>query len=481
MMHNISLRQLADSLHISLPARDCAFSSLSIDSRKITQGDVFVAIKGENFDGHHYLKQAEQKGASALVLSQYSDINLPCLQVIDTRIALGHISALWRQNFNLPVVAITGSCGKTSVKEMTTAIFHQAKGKVLSTKGNFNNDIGVPLTLMRLNEQHKMAVIEIGANHQAEIDQLVHYVQPDVALITNVTHAHIEGFGSIDGIARAKAEIYNGLAENGMAIINADDHYAPFWNDYCAQQGKNKLLTFAIDHQADIKGEYVPLENGIKLKIQTPIGEVEVRLKQYGKHNVYNALAATALAVATGCQLTDIHFGLENFTPVSARLEQKKGVAESIIFDDSYNANPGSVRAGIDAIKSINGTYILVLGDMAELGGDSEKLHYQLGQHIASSGIKQLFTLGKKSQQCVQGFNDSSADNNALNFAEQHKLIEQLNHYLQDNIEKNNIVLIKGSRGMKMENVVKALLDDKHTPVPAENSPLNNTMIKDGQ
>ncbi|MCU7798611.1 MAG: UDP-N-acetylmuramoyl-tripeptide--D-alanyl-D-alanine ligase [gamma proteobacterium symbiont of Lucinoma myriamae] len=481
---------MASALDADLVGEDCTFSQVSINTRTVSEGDLFIAIKGESFDAHDYLEQAEEKGACALVVEKATELALPQLQVKDTRIALGQIASLRRDAFSLPVAAITGSCGKTTVKEMTTAIFQQARGTVLATRGNLNNDIGVPLTLMRLDNEHKMAVIEIGANHIGEIAQLVNYVKPDVAVITNVTHAHIEGFGSIDGVAKAKAEIYNGLVNNGTAVINADDVYADYWQKYCQNlvSEKNniktiKTLSFGLDKPADISADYTPVDNGLQLTIKTPDGEKVIHLKQYGKHNVYNALAAAAMALSLDCTLEQVKLGLENFTNVSGRLEQKAGIAGAIIFDDSYNANPGSVRAGIDAIQQLEGEAILILGDMGELGEESEKLHYQLGIDAANMGIKQLFTVGIKSNETCKGFNSMIEKNDAkaIHFSTKDELISKVKDYLQcpssgkkdcKKEHKRKVVLVKGSRTMGMESVADALLKKNSKP---ENS---NTTTK---
>lgn len=492
----LKLSQIAAALDVDLIGEDCAFSQVSINTRTVSEGDLFIAIKGENFDAHEYLQQAEEKGACALVVEKTTESALPQLQVKDTRIALGQIASLWRDAFSLPVAAITGSCGKTTVKEMTTAIFQQATEQVLATKGNLNNDIGVPLTLMRLNNEHKMAVIEIGANHIGEIDQLVNYVKPDVAVITNVAHAHIEGFGSIEGVAKAKAEIYNGLANNcsgmkGTAVINADDTFADYWQEYCqtlVSEKSNtkaiKTLSFGLDKPADISADYKPVDNGLELTIKTPNGEKVIHLKQYGKHNVYNALAATALALSSGCTLEQVKLGLENFTNISGRLEQKAGIEGTIIFDDSYNANPGSVIAGIDAILQLDGEAVLILGDMGELGEESEKLHYQLGVDAANLGVKQLFTVGIKSNETCKGFNSviEKNDDKALHFSTKDELVNKVKDYLQYSSSgkkeckkehKRKIVLVKGSRTMAMESVVDALLQKNSKPE-------NSNMTKKG-
>ena len=501
----LTLSQVAAALRVDLVGEDRTFSQVSINTRTIEAGDLFIAIKGENFDSHEFLNQAEEKGACGLVIDQNIDSALPQIRVDNTRIALGDIASLWRSSFTLPIIAITGSCGKTTVKEMTAAILAQAHKKdkttllndeqksneqksdenILATRGNLNNDIGVPLTLLRLNKEHEAAVIELGANHIGEIKQLVKMVRPDVAVITNAAHAHIEGFGSLEGVAKAKAEIYTGLESGGTAVINADDPFADFWRDYCQdlnngftksgqseQHGKINTLTFGLDNSADISADYTQLSDGLELHIKTPAGEQLVVLKQFGKHNVYNALASTAAAIASGCSLDDVRNGLQGFTNVSGRLEQKQGLQGAVIFDDTYNANPGSVIAGIEAIQQAalqqnNSEIMLIFGDMGELGEESKQLHYQLGVDAAKMGIRRLFTVGNYSRETCAAFNvtinkqnnksftsveDSS---NAEHFATKKELIQNV----QNTLHKNSVVLIKGSRSMGMESVVDALVD----------------------
>lgn len=479
-----TLAQIASSLCVDLVGEDRIFSKISINTRTLEKGDLFVAIQGDNFDAHEYIEQAEEKGACALVVERCCSSTLPQIIVENTRVALGDIASLWSSAFSLPIVAITGSCGKTSVKEMTAAIFQQTyidnateKEVILSTKGNLNNDIGVPLTLLRLKKEHKVAVVELGANHIGEIKYLVDMVQPDVAVITNVTHAHIEGFGSIEGVARAKAEIYSGLESDGTAVINADDDFAEYWNKLCQKQpsenGDIKILTFGLKNEADISADYKKCHDGFELVLKTPAGEQAVHLKQFGLHNIYNALAATAVTLASGCSLDKIKSGLEVFTNASGRLEKKQGLNHSIIFDDTYNANPGSVRAGIDAIKQVandvgskivgkaGGEAMLVLGDMGELGEESEQLHYQLGEDAAKMGITQLMTVGTMSQKTTEAYNASMVEMSekesvAIHFNNKIDLI----YDLKNKLHEQSVVLVKGSRAMAMEEVVEALLDN---------------------
>jgi UDP-N-acetylmuramoyl-tripeptide--D-alanyl-D-alanine ligase len=480
---NLTLSQIAVVLGAELIGEDRHFSQISINTRTIEAGDLFVAIKGENFDAHDYINQAEEKGACGLVVEKNNKSLLPQIQVKDTRVALGHIASLWSSAFSLPIVAITGSCGKTTVKEMTAAILgHSYKRKnkednehILATKGNLNNDIGVPMTLLRLTADHKAAVIELGANHIGEIRQLVDMVQPDVALITNVAPAHIEGFGSIEGVAEAKSEIYEGLEHDGTAIINIDDQFADFWQEKCQrlkeqayQTAKEqnqeheqlKIVTFGLDKAADFSAEYEQKNDAIELILSTPVGKKAVRLNQLGRHNVYNALAATAAAISSGCSLDDVKSGLEGFQNVAGRLEKKSGINGSVLFDDTYNANPGSVKAGIEAIQQVTGESLLILGDMGELGDESRTLHYQLGEDAARMGIEQLFTVGSLSEETTRGFNSvadkmGNAEVKALHFNNKDSLVEHVKNKLNNRV----VVLVKGSRTMGMESVVAALVD----------------------
>lgn len=480
---SLAMSQVASVLGKELIGNDQIFSQVSINSRTIEKGALFVAIRGENFDAHQFIKQAEEKGACALIVEKKTDSDLAQICVPDSRAALAQIALLWRAKFSLPMIAITGSCGKTTVKEMTAEImksaFHGQSEAVLATRGNFNNDIGVPLTLLRLCKTHRAAVLEIGANHSGEIKQLVALVQPDVAVITNAGHAHIEGFGSLQGVADAKAEIYSGLSDNGTAVINADDFFADQWlaeQWLTEQEAKANLmsdkainiLTFGLYKKADISADYKYTADGIELILKTPVGEQLILLTQFGRHNIYNALTAAAVSIAAGCSLIDIKKGLESFKNAPGRLEQKMGINGSLVFDDTYNANPASVTAGVNALQQMaqqqNGTEtIVLLGDMGELGDNSQQLHYQLGIDIAASGIKKLFTVGKYTHETYTAFlsgkNSSQTETQnehsiAMHFADKDELLKKITPLLHH----KSMVLVKGSRSMEMESVVAALL-----------------------
>lgn len=475
---SLTMSQVASVLGKELIGNDQIFSQVSINSRTMQKGDLFVAIRGENFDAHQFINQAEEKGACGLIVEKKSASDLAQICVPDSRIALAQIALFWREKFFLAMIAITGSCGKTTVKEMTAAImksaFYGQSEAVLATRGNFNNDIGVPLTLLRLCKTHRAAVLEIGANHSGEIKQLVALVQPDVAVITNAGYAHIEGFGSLQGVADAKAEIYSGLKDNGTAVINADDFFADQW--LAEQRAKAnlmsdkaiKIMTFGLHKKADISADYKHTADGVELKLKTPVGEQLILLKQFGRHNIYNALTAAAVSIAAGCSLIDIKKGLESFKNAPGRLEQKTGINGSLIFDDTYNANPASVKAGVNALQQMaqqeDGIEtIMLLGDMGELGDDSQQLHYQLGIDIADSGIKKLFTVGNDTHETYTAFlsgkNSSQTEIQnehpiAMHFANKDELLKKITPLLHH----KSMVLVKGSRSMGMESVVAALV-----------------------
>jgi UDP-N-acetylmuramoyl-tripeptide--D-alanyl-D-alanine ligase len=364
--------------------------------------------------------------------------------VDDTRLGLGRLAHVWRKQFEIPVVGVTGSNGKTTVKEMIAAIQLQ-QGNVLATRGNLNNEIGVPLTLLRIQDQHDSAVIEMGANHPGEIQYLTSLVCPTVALITNAGSAHLEGFGSYEGVARAKGEIFSGLAEDGVAVINADDRFATLWMDLA--RGR-KVMRFGLVHESEVYADWEAIEAGEHLEIYTPEGSVQVNLSLPGRHNVMNALAATAVSLAMGATLDNIRSGLESLQPVKGRLQDRQGQKGMQIIDDTYNANPASLDAALQVLAGRTGVHWLVLGDMGELGEGAEELHYQAGEHARAAGVDRLFAVGDLSKQAVQGFGEGAhwfRDGNSL-------ARELLNEW-----EGKGTVLVKGSRAMQMERVVEYL------------------------
>jgi UDP-N-acetylmuramoyl-tripeptide--D-alanyl-D-alanine ligase len=450
-MIQMHLSEAAEALHMGLSGDDVQFNGCSTDTRTLCKGALFIALRGENFDGHDYVEQAFQRGVTAaMVEREYNDKTLPLLIVKDTRGAMGKLAGAWREKFDLPVIAVTGSNGKTTVKDMLAAIL-SLQAPVLSTRGNLNNDIGVPLTLFALGEQHKFAVIEMGANHAGEIAGLTAIARPTVALITLCSPAHIEGFGSVASVADAKAEIFSGLLPDGIAIINADDEYAPSWRKNAADW---KQLSFGLEGIADISARDIVLDQGngsSQFVLTTPKGEITVKLNLFGLHNVKNALAAAACCIAIDIPLRLIKDGLQATQAVNGRMQSKAGVKNSHIIDDTYNANPASLDAAIEAACAASRTCWLVLGDMGELGSLAVSSHQQAGEKARAAGIERLYALGELSNYAVQAFGTG-----ARHFTDKDELIASLNAELEEGLT----VLIKGSRAMAMEHVVQALVQE---------------------
>jgi UDP-N-acetylmuramoyl-tripeptide--D-alanyl-D-alanine ligase len=441
------LSQAADVLNTKLLGNDVLFTAVSKDTRTIKKGDLYIAIKGDRFDGHDFISQAGEAGAVGALVSQQQSMKMPQICVPDTRLALGELAANWRQKFEGKLIGITGSNGKTTVKEMCNSILTYAfkPDEVLCTEGNLNNDIGMPMTLLLLRETHKYAVIEMGANHVGEIDYLTNIAKPDVAVITNVGPAHLEGFGSMERIARAKAEIYGGLSTRGTAVINLDDSYANYWHDVC--KGKN-IMTFSMQHtSADI---FASAESDGFI-MHTPLGKAYVQLNLPGQHNVMNALAATAATLAAGIDLKNIVSGLTAFSGVKGRLSISRAPNDAFIIDDTYNANPLSLKAAMDVLVSMKGEHWLVLGDMFELGEDAEAMHFDVGRHASELGITRLLAIGKSTIKAVEGFGEG-----AEFFENRKELVE----VLKKEMKSDTVILVKGSRSMSMEKIVAELLGD---------------------
>ena len=434
---------------------DVRFFAVSTDTRGLQPGDLYVALRGEHFDGADFVAQAEAAGAVAALVNQdtgfrMQDAGLPILLVPDTRLALGQLAAYWRHQFDIPLVAITGSNGKTTVKEMTAGILRAAAGSdeaVLATLGNLNNDIGMPLTLLQLNARHRYAVIEMGMNHAGEIDYLTRIACPQVALINNASGAHLEGMGTLEAVARAKGEILAGLQYGGSAIINADDAYAPLWRSLA---GANSLLEFGLNSEADVSGIWRPLATGLQLAVQTPKGDFTVNMQVPGEHNARNALAATAAAIALNLPLESVAAGLEKFGGVTGRLQRKQARCGAVVIDDTYNANPASLHAAIAVLADASGHRVLVLGDMGELGENAADFHAEIGIAARTAGIEKLYTLGELSRIAAREFGD-----NAQHFEN----IEDLQKSLKKELHAGTTVLVKGSRFMKMERVVSYCVD----------------------
>ena len=453
------MSQAAHALDGELIGTDVLFTAVSKDTRDITSGSLYIALKGERFDGHDFVEQAGVAGAAGALVSEQQSVPIPQICVPDTRLALGELAAHWRRQFEGRIVGITGSNGKTTVKEMTRCILEQAVGvdRVLSTRGNLNNDIGMPMTLLNLRQQHAYAVIEMGANHPGEIDYLTHIARPHVGIITNAGPAHLEGFGSIDKVASSKAEIYSGIIAGGTAVINADDHYADYWKGVCSQLGENRrVLTFSMrDDNADVYAAPTQTSQGSEIHISTAHGHGCVQLAVPGEHNVMNALAATASALALDIAVDDIISGLNNFGGVSGRLAKVYTASGACIINDTYNANPLSLKAAMDVLVAGGTDTWLVLGDMAELGSEKEALHREAGQQARELGVRHLLATGDLARHAVAAFGQ-----NAHFFEDRQQLIEKL----EQGITEQSVVLVKGSRSMAMEQIVNALLDERNRP-----------------
>jgi UDP-N-acetylmuramoyl-tripeptide--D-alanyl-D-alanine ligase len=445
----MDLREMAGALDAKVLGPEAIFSGVSTDTRLIQGGDLFVAIEGPNYDGHAFLGEARNKRAAAALVHRPVASELPRVQVEDTRLALGSLAAYWRQKFDCPVIAVTGSNGKTTVKEMIGSIL-ELEGSVLVSGGNLNNDIGLPLVLCRLRQEHRVAVLEMGMNHTGEIDYLTRIARPQVAVITNAAAAHLEGLGSVEAVAEAKAEIFNGLKTDGVAVVNADDHFSSLWR---RRVRDFRCITFGIEQPATITIDRLEIsETGSEFSLYTPIGTCEVSLPLPGRHNILNALAATAAAISVGVKLSQIKAGLEMIDPVSGRLQLRPGHRGAAVIDDTYNANPRSVAAALEVLESSPGTKIFVLGDMKELGSRSEEMHAEVGTQAKQAGIDYLLAHGALSRYAAEAFG-----NGARHFEDKAGLIEVLNQEL----DANTTVLVKGSRGMKMEEVVAAIAGDK--------------------
>ena len=428
-----------------LTGADRTFDGISTDSRSIHEGELFIALQGPNFDGGEYVDDALAQGAAGAMASRSSATAIPQILVEDTRLALGRLAAGWRRKQSAVVVGITGSNGKTTLKEMTAACL-SAAAPTLATEGNLNNDIGMPLMMTRIDAEHRYAVLEMGANHAGEIAYLCSLAEPDVVAITNAAASHLEGFGSVDGVAQAKGEILCGSVRPGVAVLNADDVYFEQWRKLASDVD---VVSFGLRDNADVYASKIQSDReGSSFALHLPGGAIKVRLSLPGRHNVRNACAAAAIANAVGIAAENIQAGLEQVRPVSGRLRPLTGLNGATLFDDSYNANPLSVAAAAEFLATLGGDTYLVLGDMGELGSDTEQLHAQVGAAARKAGVNYLFAAGDFSRQTVKAFGE-----NAHWFATVDALIDAL----QKVVTPDSNVLVKGSRFMRMERVVAAL------------------------
>ncbi|NOH80651.1 UDP-N-acetylmuramoyl-tripeptide--D-alanyl-D-alanine ligase [Vibrio sp. RE86] len=447
-MITMMLSQLVDELNAQLIGSDVAIDAVSTDTRTIESGSLFVALVGERFDAHDFAEQAVASGASALLVSRAINADIPQLLVKDTKIALGQIGAFVHELCQTPTVAITGSCGKTTVKEMVASIMEQ-QGQVLFTAGNFNNDIGVPLTLLRSTPEDDVAVIELGANHIGEIAYTTQLVRPDVALVNNVAAAHLEGFGSIDGVKQAKGEIYQGLKPGSVAIVNLESHGGDYWQEVLADKVVKTFST--VDTQADFSAENVTLNamGEASFTLNTPQGSVDVSLGIIGQHNVANALAAAALSLELGASLDKVKTGLASLGKVKGRVELVELSERVKLIDDSYNASVPAMKAAADLLAGYQGVRWLILGNMAELGDESLALHRQVGQHAAPFKFEYVLTYGADAKTI-------SDECDGLHFEDHQSMINYIKQQIEQHSEPQTL-LVKGANSAGMSKVAKAV------------------------
>lgn len=454
MYRDLSLQQLADIVQakiVRLPADKSSVIACSIctDSRKLQAGDVYLALSGERFDGHDFVVTAAAAGAVAALVEREIEADIPQLLVENSLAALAQLAAWQRRQFEGPVVGITGSSGKTTVKQLMASVLQQT-AVTWMTQGNLNNHIGVPLTLLSLQPEHQAAVIEMGASAVGEIAYTANLVAADVAIITNASESHLQGFGSLQGIVQTKGELLDYLADDGCAVLNYDDPYCSEWLQRAAQ---HRHLTFGLSAKADVyASQVVSSLNGVNFRLHCPQGESDIQLPLLGRHNVLNALAVAAAAAALNISLADIQRGLNQAQAFSGRLQWRSASAGIRLLDDSYNANPASMCAAIDVLADA-GRGFLVMGDMGELGERAIAAHQQVGRYAQQRGIFSLLACGELSTHAVAAFNQDNDGQGGHVFSDQEALVT----YLQQHAQPGDVVLVKGSRSAKMDQVVRAL------------------------
>lgn len=448
-MTAFTLQDLARVTGGELQGESRGFARVNTDTRRLQQGELFVALTGPNFDGHEFVERAAELGAAGALVERRVDCDLAQVVVPDSRQALGAFASAWRDRFDIPVIGVTGSNGKTTVKQLIASILER-RGPVLFTQGNLNNEIGVPLTLLEIREEHAAAVIEMGANHAGEIRYLAQLARPNIGIVTNAAPAHLEGFGDLDGVARAKGELFQMLLDGGTALINADDAYADFWRELARPR---RVLSFAVHAAADFmleEGTLMATRDESRFTLRTPDGGVDVTLPLPGEHNVLNAAGAAAAAWAAGAHRDDIAAGLAAARNVGGRLQVKQSRLGICVVDDTYNANPASLAAALRWTGSLNMPVWLVLGDMKELGPRTALLHAEAGRVAREAGVERMFALGELSRNAAEAFGRG---------AEHFLDVEPLLAELQRELAAGVVVLVKGSRGMRMERVVAALMN----------------------
>ncbi len=450
-MIKVTLSQIASITRGELVGDDLTIAAVSTDTRTIESGSLFVALVGERFDAHDFCQQAVEAGAGALLVQKPLNVNVPQIVVSDSKVALGELAAWVHHSCQTPTVAITGSCGKTTVKEMVASIL-QLKGQVLFTAGNFNNDIGVPLTLLRSQAEDDYAVIELGANHIGEIAYTTQLVKADIALVNNVAAAHLEGFGSIDGVKQAKGEIYQGLSAGGIAIVNMDSHGGELWQPVLADK---KVITFSqTNPQANFYASDITMnEEGtasFTLHISDNAQEIELSLGIIGQHNVSNAIAASIIALQMGATNEEVQSGLKHLNKVKGRVDVEQLNHSVKLIDDSYNASVPAMKAAVDLLASFKGKRWLILGNMAELGEESLALHRQVGEHAAPQKFEHVLTYGTDAK-VISDLCDG------IHFETHQKMIDYIKQHLDQTASESHTILVKGANGARMFEVAAAL------------------------
>ena len=452
----MTLFEAAAALGIVPPAQDAPFLRVTSDSRAIAAGDLFVAISGERFDGHDFARAALAQGAAGVLVAR--DLGLERqLLTAGSKAALGQLAKHWRAQFTLPLIAVTGSNGKTTVKQMIASILaahvklqlRENETAAFATIGNLNNGIGLPLTLLRLRAEHKIAVVELGMNHPGEIAQLADITRPTVALVNNAQREHQEFMKSVADVAVENGAVFNYLADNGTAVINADDEFAGYWRKLARQHHPQRnIIDFGVRIAAEVSANYHLALYGSDIELMTPAGDAEVTLRIPGVHNVQNACAAAACAVAAGVRINAIEAGLNAFVPYSGRLQKKVAANGAVVIDDTYNANPDSVRAAIDVLANVAGRRMLVLGRMGEVGDDGPKFHHEVGVYAKLRGIDALLAFGPETAPAVEGFGA-----HGVRFDD----IDTIKIKASEFAVPGATLLVKGSRSAQMERVVAAL------------------------
>lgn len=453
-MISMQLSDAANAIEGELLGGDGSFLGVSTDTRTLGGRELFFALRGPRFDAHDKLSEAVAAGAAGVVIERPARIELARIMTSDARRGLGRLAREWRGRFEIPVLAVTGSVGKTTVKEMLSSVMRE-QGRVLATRGNLNNDIGVPLTVFGLDSDHDAFVVEMGANRAGDIAWLCEIARPRIGVITRCAPSHLEGFGTVENVARAKGEIISALDEDGIAVINNEDRFAPLWRELA---GTRKVIAFgrggSVDATAVKSGP-----DGARFRLETDVGDVGIALRYRGRHNVSNALAAAAAARAAGVPLEAIRAGLERAEPVPGRLQVRTGPAGLRVIDDSYNANPESLRAALTVLAEERGHKWLVLGDMAELGDDREKYHREAGAAAAAAGVERLFTTGALARIAADAFTGSSQHCSELG-----TLADAVKEALQDSRGDDIALLIKGSRVMQLDRLSEVLLAEEEPP-----------------